>query len=275
MRLYVRHFLYAGIVFLLFTHMDIRPSFADELRLQGVSLPNYNAQLSFPIPGVVGEIAVRAGQRVKTGDLLMRLHSDPEDRRIELVQHEVGNIVKLRILQTRADQAAVDYERYKGALKRQAATDMETQHAHLAHKLTLLELEEEKFRLEQLERSLHELMAHRERMRLYAAVDGYVEEVNVEVGMAVDKNTPALRLVSIDPLTVDFSMPVARALTFKEGEKVTLCFPKTTTCREGLIRHIGKIAILSSGNLRVRVQSDNPQNTPAGMMLEAVFGVTP
>lgn len=246
---------------------------AKELRVQGVTSPIYNAQLSFPVPGTVGRIAVQPGQAVRAGELLMALESTPEDKRLELLENEIGNTVKIRILKSRAAQAKVDYERYKGALSRNAATTMETQHAKLTYDLSILALEEEEFRIEQLKRNYEELLAHRERMRLYAACDGFIEEVGVEVGMAVDKNVPAVRLVSVDPFYVDFAVPVQVAASLHVGTQVMLCRPGSTDCRPGVINQVGKVAVLSSGNLKVRVQAQNQQKIPVGMMLEGVFPV--
>ena len=38
-----------------------------------VAVANYRSQLAFPIDGIVAEIRVREGQRVKTGQVLMQL----------------------------------------------------------------------------------------------------------------------------------------------------------------------------------------------------------
>ncbi len=241
------------------------------LTVSGVSRPLYNAQLSFSLPGSVYEIAVKPGQVVKAGQLLMGLDARAEDQRLELMENEIANTIKLRTLSTRIDQAELDMERYASALRHKAATEMEAQHAKLAHSLSLLALEEEKFRLDQLRSSRDELLAQRDRMRLYAPCDGFVEDILVERGMAVDKNVPALRLVSIDPIQVDLTLPVEQALQLRPGAEVAVRLPGEEGPRQGKVVQVAKVAVLSNRTLKVRIQAPNPDHVPVGLMVEVFF----
>ncbi len=244
---------------------------AASLEAQGVSRPMYNAQLSFALPGSIYVIAVKPGEAVKEGDLLMHLDSRAEDSRISLLDSEIQSTIKIRTLQTKIEQARLDMQRYANALTHKAATVMEHQHAKLAHSLSVLALEEERFRIEQLQRNREELLAQRERMYLYAPCDGFVEDVLVERGMAVDRNVPALRLVSTDPLLVDLNLPVDKALLLKEGESVEVFLPGSGAALKGTVAQVAKIAVLSSRTLRVRVHVPNPQRIPAGLMVTVRF----
>jgi len=246
-------------------------AFAGDLEVSGVSRPEYNAQLSFAAPGRVYEIAVKPGQAVKQGDLLMHLDSRAEESRIAQLEHEISSNIKIRTLQTRIKQARLDMDRYAEALRHKAATVMEYQHAQLAHDLSLLALEEEQFRIEQLKRSLGELQALRDHMYLYAPCDGYVEDIAVEKGMAVDRNVPALRLVATDPILVEFSLPVEEAMKLHIGERVEVRQPGSDTVLDGEVDQIAKIAILSNRTLKVRVHVPNPGKMPAGLMVTIRF----
>jgi membrane fusion protein (multidrug efflux system) len=237
----------------------------------GVSRPVYNAQLSFALPGSVFNIAVKPGQAVKEGDLLMSLDLRAEDYRLELLEKEINNTIKLKTLSTRIAQAELDMKRYADALLQKAATEMEAQHAKLTYNLSLLALEEEEFRLEQLGRNYSELLAQRDRMRLYAPNDGFIEDILVERGMAVDKNVPALRLVSIDPVQVDLNMPVEQALQLTDGDEVEVFLPGEEKPRPGTVVHVAKVAVLSNRTLKVRVQAPNPAKAPAGLMVRVRF----
>ncbi|MCL1939744.1 MAG: efflux RND transporter periplasmic adaptor subunit [Desulfovibrionaceae bacterium] len=241
------------------------------LEVQGVSRPMYNAQLSFAVPGSIFAIPVQPGQAVKEGDLLMHLDSRAEDSRLALLDSEIASTIKIRTLTTRIEQALLDMERYAGALRKQAATLMEYQHAKLAHSLSILALEEEEFRIEQLKRSKQELLAQRERMYLYAPCDGYVEEILVERGMAVDRNVLALRLVSINPILVELTLPVDKALLLQPGDTVEVTQPGSDTIFPGVVAHVAKIAVLSNRTLKVRVHVSNPGGMPVGLMVNVRF----
>ena len=244
---------------------------AETLEAQGVSRPIYNAQLSFTTPGSIFAITVKPGQAVKKDDLLMHLDSRAEDSRIALLDGEIASSIKVRTLQSRIEQAQLDMNRYAGALKQKAATVMEYQHAKLAYNLSVLALEEEKFRIEQLKKNREELIALRDRMYLYAPCDGYIEDVFVEQGMAVDRNVLAVRLVSTDPIIVDLTLPVEKAMKLRQGDMAEVVQPGSDEVLSGQVANIAKIAVLSNRTLKVRVHAPNPQAMPVGLMVTVRF----
>ncbi|MDD3311113.1 efflux RND transporter periplasmic adaptor subunit [Pseudodesulfovibrio sp.] len=244
---------------------------AGDLEASGVTRPQYNAQLSFAAPGSVYGIAVKPGQAVRQGDLLMHLDSRAEDSRIAQLKSEIASSIKVRTLDTRIKQAQLDMDRYGEALRHKAATVMEYQHAQLAFDLSRLALEEERFRIEQLRRGLSELEAQRDHLYLYAPCDGFVEDVAVEKGMAVDRNVPALRLVAIDPILVDLTLPVDEAMRLRIGDRVEVRQPGAETVLAGEVDQIAKIAILSNRTLKVRVHVPNPRKMPVGLMVTVRF----
>ena len=259
-----------AVLFVFFTSFPTMAS-ARKLIENGVSRPRYNAQLSFTVPGSVYKIAVKPGQTVKQGELLMHLDSRAEDFRIAQLKSEISSTIKIRTLQTKIKQAHLDMDRFGEALRQNAATVMEFQHAQLTHDLSLLALEEEQFRIEQLKRSLNELQAQRERMYLYAPCDGYIEDISIEKGMAVDRNIPALRLVAIDPILVELTLPVDEAMQLKIGDRVEVRQPDSDTVFAGEIDQIAKIAILSNRTLKVCIHVPNPKKMPVGLMVTICF----
>ena len=244
---------------------------ATALVVAGVTRPTYNALLGFMLPGVVEEIGVAPGQAVRSGDLLLRLDARAETHRLAALDREIANTIQLRTLRTRINQAKLDKERYAQAFIKGAATEMEVQHAALAYDLSLLALEEEEFRLEQLKHSREELLAVLDRMRLAAPHDGYAEEILVELGMTVDRNVPALRLVAIDPMQIDLTLPLEAALHLKAGANVDVLRPGGAASIPGTVAQVARIAVLSNRTLKVRVQAPNPDHYPAGLSLRVRF----
>ncbi len=241
------------------------------LEVQGVSRPMYDAKLSFSMTGNVYAITVKAGQAVKKGEPLMHLDSRAEDNRIAQIQAELKNTIKLRTLKARIDQARIDMERYRSALRSKAATQMEFQHSKLGHDLSVLALEEEEFRLAQLQLALKEMQAQRDKMYLYAPRDGFVEDILIERGMAVDRNVAAVHYVSIDPLLVELSLPVQQARHIKVGDLVEVLQPDSETVLSGKVVQVAKIAVLSNRTLKIGIHVDNPQHASAGLMVRVRF----
>ncbi len=267
-----------GVIFLTFSVLtwgSFAHARAESLSFEGVSRPTYNAELSFSVPGSVYAIPVERGQAVKKGDLLMHLDARAEDSRLAQLNYEIQSTIKLRTLGARVGQAKLDMNRFRNALRKNAATRMELQHAELGHTLSVLALEEEKFRLEQLKHSRNELLALREKMFLYAPYDGYIEDISVSLGMAVDRNVSAMRLVVINPLLVELTVPIEQALQLNVGDTVEVIQPDSVEVLEGKVAFIAKIAVLSSKTLKVHIHVPNAQGLPAGLLVTVRFPAKP
>ena len=248
------------------------------LEMQGVSRPIYDAELSFSVAGAVVDIPVKQGQMVKKGTLLMSLDTQVEDSRIAQIDEELNSNIKLRILEARIAQAKLDKNRFEQALRSNAATLMEVQHARLGLALSVLSLEEEQFRLKQLKHTRVELAAYRNKMTLHAVCDGIVEDVFVEKGMSVGSNIKAIRFVAIDPLLVELTLPIEVASRLKAGDKVDVFLPRNIATHHdeenklvGEIVQVAKIGVLSNRTLKVRIHVPNPEGIPAGLMVRVRF----
>ncbi len=241
------------------------------LEVQGVSRPMYDAKLSFSIPGNIFAIDVKPGQAVKKGEPLMHLDSRAEDSRIAQIKSEIESTIKIRTLEARVAQAKVDMVRFQSALRSRAATVMEFQHSRLSHELSVLALEEERFRLSQLQLSLQEMLAQRDKMYLYAPRDGFVESILVEQGMAVDRNVAAVHYVSIDPLLVELTLPIQQAEHIKMGDEVEVLQPHNDMVFKGVVAQVARIAVLSNRTLKVGIHVKNPENISAGLLVTVRF----
>lgn len=241
------------------------------VEFEGVLRPVYDGQLSFALPGRLSEIKVTRGQYVKKGAFMMHLNTRAENARLALLENEIRNTIKFRTLETQKKQAKLDMERYQSALHENAATLMEFQHSELMYNLSVLALEEEQFRINQLKLNRKDLLAQRDSMYLYAPINGYVEEIYVEKGMAVDRNIPAIRFVSIDPMMVELTLPVKIAVALEVGDLVSVLHPASKETLVGKIVHVTKIAVLSNRTLKVRIHVPNPEGLSVGLMAKVIF----
>lgn len=246
-------------------------STASAVEFEGVLRPVYDGQLSFALPGRLSEIKVKRGQYVKKGALMMHLNTRAENARLALLENEICSTIKFRTLEAQKKQAKLDMERYQSALQENAATLMEFQRSKLMYDLSVLALEEEQFRINQLKLNRKELLSQRDSMYLYAPISGYVEEIYVEKGMAVDRNIPAIRFVSIDPMMVELTLPVNIAVALKVGDSVKVVHPASKEVLVGKIVHVARIAVLSNRTLKVRIHVPNPDGLSVGLMARVIF----
>ena len=234
-------------------------------QIQGVTRPVYDAKLSFASQGTIFTLPVKAGAQVKKGELLMALDTRAEESRLAAITAEIESPLKLQSLQTRLDQSQLDMQRYQSAYEHKAATAMETQHSQLNVTLSKLAKKEEQFRVTQLRLAHEELAAQIDRMRLYSPCDCVVEDVMVELGMAVDRSLPALRLVDTQRLRIDINLPIEQALQFKAGESLWIRYAPQAQPVKATIVNISRLAVLSNHSLGLRLEAPNPQHYPAGM----------
>jgi membrane fusion protein (multidrug efflux system) len=207
--------------------------------------PNTKIDISPSVAGVLSDVLVERGDRVKRGQLLAKLVSGPEQAAVQLAQAR---------LEFAERKAARNEDLFKKELisvneKDEMDTEVSISRAQLKQAQEQLELRQ-----------------------IISPIDGVVVESDKDPGEYVETN-PVMTLVSLNPLNVEVVAPAERFGTIKKGMhgKVTIYGPKNGTYDAKVVL-IDQIIDAASGTIRVRLALANPKNAiPAGLKCSVKF----
>jgi multidrug efflux system membrane fusion protein len=243
-----------------------------------VSRPSEDKTLSFVRPGRVAEVAVKEGQCVKKGQLLMRLDDSAELAQLALLEAQYKDATRIEAGEKQEAQKKVDFEMIRVLYNKKAATKLELDHARLDWLISGLSLKLAKVQqhLDKLRHKASQLEVAR--MRKLSPMDGRVEAIGAEEGESVDALTPVMRVVRIDPLWVDVEVPVPVAARLKPGREAAVRInpaqykgPLPYALGRGEVLHVASVATTPGLKLRVRVELPNPEAAPAGLHVLVEF----
>ncbi|MDH7599997.1 MAG: efflux RND transporter periplasmic adaptor subunit [Sedimentisphaerales bacterium] len=233
--------------------------------VRAITKPSADVVLAFVQPGCVAEIACKEGDLVKPGQLLVRLDDSVEKAQYAQILAQTEDTTQIKASQASLEQRKVDLQRIEAAAQRKAATDLEVEHARLDVRIAELSLELAQFEHRQALLKLQEAQARLDRMRLLSPIEGRIEEVFVEKGEAVNALDKVIRVVDIDPLWIDASVPVPEAVGLSAGSRVTVEFPDPQAMiATGKVIFVAKVADAASLTMRVRIEVPNPTGRQAG-----------
>lgn len=179
------------------------------LSLNGTLTSAQDAAITPRVGGLISEVAIDAGSRVKKGDLLFQL--DPA-------------LDQLSLKELRAQLAAA-----QGELSE--ATRLRDENLPLAEKglVPSTEAEASKARVQirqaELQRLEAEIARQQERLRrhrIIAPFDGVIRQRFAEVGEWVDTGKPVADLVAVDTLRLDLQVPQEYFGIIKQGTAVNV-----------------------------------------------------
>lgn len=243
-----------------------------------ISRPSRDAVMGFTMSIDIIEIPVKAGQRVKTGDLLVRGRDGEALAGLVVARTRAENTHEVDSARANMELAEIRFNAGKEAFDKQGMSPAEFEERRLslaaakaAYEATVTRVREQRELLVQSERQF-------ERFGLRAPFDGIVDQVVVDVGSNVNEQQPVLRLVQIDPLWIDVPVapeePIDRGL--KEGSPawVLIDAPGETRARQARVLYVAPV-IDAGGTLRVRVEVPNPRGLPAGSRVAVRFTPPP
>ncbi len=145
--------------------------------------------------GKVAEIAFESGDRVKAGDLLLRIDVSAEQ-------------AQLRSAEAAAKLAKINLDRNRDlrANKTVSQADLDTAEANY----------------KQATAQVDNVRAAIAKKTLRAPFDGQLGIRQVNLGQIIDEGTPVVTLQTIDPIYADFSMPQQRFSLLEQGAEVHL-----------------------------------------------------
>lgn len=234
--------------------------------------PHAVVQISTREQGVIEEVAVKRGDLVKKGQVLVRLESEAEKlaaklaaARAEMRAQIDGREANLSYL--KAQEARLNELYAKKAVpfleKHKAATDTLQAEAELREakeSLALLQIEKDR---------TAQLLAER---TIRSTVDGVVVDVLLDPGESVE-DRPIIVVAEVDPLNVEIILPEARYGSIKIGDKaqVTPLLPDAAP-RETVVTVVDRVVDAASKTFGVRLELRNPTFAiPGGVRCEIQF----
>ena len=269
-----RHILQIHIISFLFLLLLSPAAMCQDF--EAVSKPSADIMLSFVKPGRISEVPIKEGDRVLEGKLLAKQEDRLELIRVKMLKAQADDETQIKATEAELEQKKKNLGKLEEALKKGAATDWETDHARLEVDTTGIALEKARLDHEQNIRRHLEASIEYDHLHLFSPIDGYVEEVKIEVGESVQAFDPVIRVVQTDPLLIDVPVPVPLASQLSKNQPAIVTFllgnaQNGDQIAEGQVENIGAVAEAASNTLRVRIKVPNPQKRPAGERVTVAF----
>lgn len=225
-----------------------RVQHARAIRLSGQTEADKRAILATRAAGIIKELPVKQGDRVKAGDLVLAL--EPEDKPAML--ETARQVVKQR-------QAELDAARRLTRTGAQARLSLDTAVSALA----------------QAQSQLEAAQADVDRLRVVAPFDGVVDQVDVELGSSVAQGGQVLTLLNLDPVVVKGEVSERDLSHVRIGDKAEALLVSGDTV-DGMVSYISRASTPATRTFRVEVDIPNKDDTiPAGMTAEITLRSAP
>jgi RND family efflux transporter MFP subunit len=232
----------------------------DTVEVTAFTMPFRQLEIASLVAGVLGKVRVEEGDEVVAGQVLAELRADIMEAQVAVGKAKVkaaeyeltGRIAHHQMLKE-------DFERAESLHNQGVMSDQ--QHAEAKLKMVLSEyaVETAKAAKEVQELESQQNEAELDLSVLRAPIDGQVFRIGRNVGEAVERYSPVLTMVSVDPLYVVAYVPVATAGRIGPGMKARLALEnrpgEELTCTVAVV---DKVADVASGTYRIKLTLPNP-----------------
>jgi RND family efflux transporter MFP subunit len=263
------------ILFFLFA---FRPALGAEFTVAGVIRAQEEVMLRSEFAGIVQRVAVREGERVRQGQLLVEMKNERQKISVELSRARLtkarASLVETAVL---LENAKKDFGRVKiagDALPRKEQEDKEDQVLRLQ---ALLEAQEAELSQAKEEVKLRE--NELKETQLSAPFNGTVTQIYINRGDTLKPTeTQVLELVALDRLYAELALPISHMPRVRLDQKVQVQVENEILGRQGLLEgrviHINPKVDASSRTFRVKIGfSDANGRAKPGMLANVNFAL--
>jgi membrane fusion protein, multidrug efflux system len=168
---------------------------ADTVSATGSLVAVQGVTVSAELGGKVSRIAFESGDRVKAGDLLVRLDTTAEE-------------AQLRSAEAAAKLARINLDRNQDLRKN--------------HTISQADLDTAEANFKQATAQVDNVRATIEKKTITAPFAGLLGLRQVNLGQIVEQGTPVVTLQTLDPIYIDFSLPQQRYASLSVGSTVQI-----------------------------------------------------
>jgi len=240
-----------------------------------ITRPSRDSAMGFTLSIEVAELLVRPGDRVKTGQLMIRGRDNEILASLAVQKSAAENDTEVKTARVNLELAQSRFTAVEKVMAKDAGTSAEFDERRVQRDGAVIAVEAAQKRLELEVLRFEQLRRQAERYRVEAPFDGIVDTLAAEVGQTVTEQNPIIRIVSVNPLWID--VPVRTGDTILRGLKpghpawALLDLPGEPVVLAGKVLYLSAVADSASGTRRVRVEIANPDLWPAGTRARVRF----
>jgi membrane fusion protein (multidrug efflux system) len=204
----------------------------NQIQSTGTIMANEEVELRSEINGKISQIYFNEGDRVKKGQLLVRINDDEQQAQLKRLEYNI----KLN-----QDQEF----RQKRLLEKEAISQQE-------YDIVLTQLNSSNAELQQLRAVIA-------KYSIRAPFDGIIGLRYVSAGSYVSPSSQIAFMQDIDPVKIEFSVPEKYAGQVKAGNKIQFTINGIDKQYEGNVYAVEPRIDLATRSLRIRATSPNPE----------------
>ena len=245
-------------------HSDGGPSDLPR-RFVGATMPSEDLAIGAAQSGVIAHLAVRVGDRVKKGELLFRLNTKRDELEVARLRVVAESDAEVREAQARLVQAEREEKRYLDLHDREIAGDSALDERRREAEVARIKLERAKVEHKVADLRYQEAAARLAERIVHSPIDGYVAELHHRRGEAVEELQPVVKLVSLDPMWVEFDCPVVDGRLFAKGAKVEVQRADDAASAAAVVVFASEVADAASQTFKVRLELRGRPSWKAGV----------
>lgn len=232
-----------------------------------IAQPSDRRELAFAVTGKVEELFVAPGDRVRPGQMLMKLDDVLQRQTTELARMQADDPTPVQIAEVTLAFRAEDLDLTLKARQKDGTSDAQVRQAHYEHDMAGVRLDAAKREAEANKLAWEREKARLDQMHLTSPMDGIVLEVLRRPGEAVDELTAVLTVVRTDPLWVEVNVPMGHAAGLSVGQTAQIEWDDIEGVGPMTGRVIFKSPVGDAGAREVllRVEVPNPDGLPTGL----------
>lgn len=224
----------------------------------GISLASQVSMVGCQQDGVIVEVTVVEGQRVRKGDVLARLDARAQQARIVRLRIAANADVRIREAQQRLALAERDEQRLRKLNTQDIASAAQLERVKLDRVIAEIAIEAAKIEKAVAQAALAEAEHRLELLTVRSPFDGTVAKLLHQVGDAVERLQPMAQMVVIDPLWVEFDCHLEQVSLLPQGSMVMVQpMASGTRARRGIVTYRAVLADAASQTRKVRVSVAN------------------
>ncbi|MEO1161668.1 MAG: efflux RND transporter periplasmic adaptor subunit [Pseudomonadota bacterium] len=221
-------------------------------------VPNADIQLGSPVAGIVSEMLVDRGDRVRKGQIVAKLESSIQQANVKIMEARVDQNSSLNLAKSKLEFERRRLKRNNKLIESNVLTAQEADEVKTAEKLAYWQVQVAESAAVQSQLELDRTRAELALRQIRSPVDGLVMQRNLEVGEAAT-GQHLLTIVQLDPLSVESFVPahIVQQISAGDTAMVSTLSGSSESPMRAIVDVIDPVADAASGLLRVRLKVGN------------------